>query len=139
MKALMMLMVLLGVAAIIAPRFAPEEQGRGVQAVAMNYAVYRNAAFLYALKNRPAGSIPHNLLGLPSEWQALRSWSARVESGRCYVFGPASAEEIAAARDLFHGSFAVGRAENGLLMPDGRTPLPGFVPGGSLVSVIEVR
>lgn len=140
MKILAVLALLLGVLAILSPAashrdaFAP-----AARSVALNYAIFRNAAFLHAQTHKPNGTISPAVLELPPEWHALRAWSARVEGGRCYVYGPASAEEIAAARELFQGSFAVGRAENARLTPDGIVPLPAFIPAGNLASVIEVN
>lgn len=140
MKALMVLALLLGVMAILSPSVSyRDDYAPAARSVALNYAVYRNAAFLYALKHKPNGVISQAVLELPDGWRALRAWSARMEDGRCYVYGPASAEEIASALELFQGSFAVGRAENGRLTPDGLTPLPSFIPAGSLASVVEVR
>lgn len=140
MKILAVLALLLGLLAILSPSVSyRDDYAPAAQSVALNYAIYRNAAILYALKHKPNGTISQAVLELPDGWHALRAWSARVEGGRCYVYGPASAEEIAAAWELFQGSFAVGRAENGRLMPDGLTPLPAFVPAGSLASVVEVR
>lgn len=141
MKALMVLALLLGVMAMLArtPAEYAEREPRA-QIIALNYAVYRNQAFLYAHKHKGFnGSVPLSALGLPSEWRALRPWTARMESGRCYVYGAASAEEIEAVRELFRGSFAVGRAEGGRLVPDGRASLPGFIPTDSLVSIVEVE
>lgn len=139
MKALMVLALLLGVLAILSPSVRyRDDLAPASRAVALNYAIYRNAAFLYAQRHKPEGTLSQAVLDLPPEWRALRAWTARVEGGRCYVYGPASAEEIASAWELFQGSFAVGRAENGRLTPDGVVPLPAFIPAGSLASVVEV-
>lgn len=139
MKIMAVLALLLGVMAILSPSVSyRDDYAPAARSVALNYAVYRNAAFLYALKHKPNGTISQAVLELPDGWHALRVWSARVEGGRCYVYGPASAEEIAAAWELFQGSFAVGRAENGRLTPDGIVPLPAFIPADSLASVVEV-
>lgn len=139
MKILAVLALLLGVLAILSPSVRQRDAyAPAARSVALNYAVFRNAAFLYALEHKPNGTISQADLELPDGWRALRSWSARVEGGRCYVYGPASAEETAAARELFQGSFAVGRAENGRLTPDGIVPLPSFISADSLVSVVEV-
>lgn len=140
MKIMAVLALLLGVMAILSPSVSHrDDYAPAARTIALNYAVYRNAAFLYALKHKPGGTISQSVLELPDGWHALRAWSARMEGGYCYVYGPASAEEIAAAWELFQGSFAVGRAENGRLTPDGLTPLPSFIPAGSLASVVEVR
>lgn len=140
MKIMAVLAFLLGVMAILSPSVSyRDEYAPAARSIALNYAVYRNAAFLYALKHKPNGSIPRTSLELPAGWHAMRTWNVRVEGGRCYVWGPASAEEISATWEFFQGSFAVGRAENGRLMPDGRTSLPAFIPVGSLVSVVEVN
>ncbi len=138
MKALAVLAILLGVIAVLSPRSNLREHDYGNRTIALNYAIYRNAAFSYALKNKPSGVISSSVLDLPQEWKSLRLWTARMEGGRCYVYGPASADEIAAAWELFQGSFAIGRSENGHLTPDGLTPLPAFIPADCLASVIEV-
>lgn len=139
MKALAVLALLLGVLAILSPAPQTDSIGTGARSIALNYAVFRNAAFLHAFKHQSNGPIAQANLDLPAEWHALRSWTARIDGGRCYVYGPASSEEIAAVRDIFQGSLAVGRASDGRLAPDGLTPLPGFIPSDSLVSVVEVR
>lgn len=139
MKALAVLALLLGVLAVLSPAPQTDSIGTGARSIALNYAIFRNAAFLHAFKHRANGPIAQADLDLPTEWHALRYWTARIEGGRCYVYGPASAEEISAVRDIFQGSLAVGRASDGRLVPDGLTPLPEFIPSGSLVSVIEVR
>lgn len=139
MKIMAVLALLLGVMAILSSSVSyRDEYEPAAKSVALNYAIYRNAAFLYAQRHKPNGAISQAVLDLPDGWHALRAWSARVEGGRCYVYGPASAEEISAAWELFQGSFAVGRAENGRLTPDGIVPLPAFIPADSLTSVVEV-
>lgn len=140
MKALVILAVLLGVIAMLLPRtFSTTDLQPSARSVALNFAVFRNAANLYAQKNKPSGIIPQSALELPSGWKPLRSWVARVESGCCYVYGPASGEEIASARVLFQGSLAVGQASGSLLIPDGKTPVPSFVPSGCLLSVVGIN
>lgn len=140
MKALAVLFFLLGVLALFwngAPR---DRENRQARAVAMNYAVWRNAVFLHVFAgHKEPGEIPLAALRLPEGWTPLRNWTARIENGRCYAYGPASAEEIAAARDIFHGSFAVGRAVNGHLVPghESAVPVPG-VPEDNLVTVVNV-
>lgn len=141
MKALMVLAFFLGVLAIFPwPQREREEVAASV--VGQNYAVLRNAALLsvFSANPRPGdGDIPVQSLKLPSGWRALRPWKIRMDGGCCYIFGDASAEEIAAARELLRGSLAVGWAANGRLQPGGRTPLPNFIPAGSLVSVVAVE
>lgn len=141
MKALMVLGLLLGVMAMLARTSGDfTEREPRAQIIALNYAMYRNQAFLYAHKHKGFnGVVPLSALDLPSEWRALRPWLTRIEAGRCYVYGTASAEEIEAVRELFKGSFAVGRAEGGRLMPDGKAVLPGFIPANSLVSIAGVE
>jgi len=138
MKALVILAILLGVMAMLSPRLSADKTENSAKAVALNYAVFRNAAFQYALSNKPSGVIVQSSLSLPTGWKALRTWSARVQSGVCYVYGTASGEEVTAARELLQGSLAVGQALNGYLIPDGKTPVPSFVPSGNLVSVVAV-
>lgn len=139
MKALMVFGFLLGVMALLAVSHNPAPQEYG--AVAINYAVYRNAAFSHALTSKKSGDIADDVLKLPASWRRLRPWKARTDGARCYVYGPATAAEVAAVRELFKGSMAVGAAQGGRLLPQpGKpVPVPGFVPEGSLVSVIEVH
>lgn len=142
MPALMVLGVMLGIMGMLYSSHDPMPHHGEARTLAVNYAVFRNAAFLYAEQNKEAsGTIAANALELPSDWKALRSWQARMEARRCYVYGSASAQEIEAARELFLGSFAVGRAQGGRIMPQpgAPVPVPPFVPEGSLISVIEVR
>lgn len=143
MKMLMVFALLLGVMAMLTSSLddtAP--YGGAERTVAMNYALYRNEVFRYALAEKaPDGSIADSILKLPPGWVALRPWKARILNGRCYVYGTATAPEIEAVRDLFQGSIAVGRVANGQIMPQPgkRVPVASFVPEGDLVSIIEVR
>lgn len=141
MKALAVLGILIGVMAMLQFSTPDYEHEPDALVVATNYAIYRNAAFLHVLKHKPTGSVPTNALTLPTGWQALREWQTRVDTGRCYVFGPATSEEIDAAQQLFQGSFAIGRAVNGALTPNSGVSItiPAFVPNNSLVSIIMVE
>ena len=139
MKALAVLLLLLGVAALL-QRQEEEDGAHGARrAVAVNYAVYRNAVFLYVYAHTEhRGAVPLASLALPAGWRALRPWAARVDGGRCYVYGAASPEEVAAVREIFRGSFALGMASGGRLVPQ-LVAVPAFIPDGCLVSVTEVR
>jgi hypothetical protein len=140
MRTLAVLFLLLGVVAMF-HRSTDTASDAGHKAVAVNYAVYRNAVFLYVAAHRGySGTIQQASLSLPNDWRAMRAWSARVDGGRCYVYGEASQEEIAAVRDLFHGSFALGMASGGRLVPvlGNAIAVPAFIPNGYLVSVTEV-
>lgn len=130
---------MLGAMAMLAVSHDPAPQA--YETVAVNYALYRNAAFLYAYSSKKPGTIADSALKLPAGWVRLRAWQARVQDSRCYVFGPATTGEIAAVRDLFQGSIAVGRAQGGRILPQPHAPVPvpAFVPEGSLISVIEVK
>jgi hypothetical protein len=141
MKALVVLAFLMGVMAMI--RFVPMEpvDSQRARAIAVNYAAYRNAVYLHVFNgNKASGSIAAASLNLPAGFALLRSWQARIDAGCLYVWGPASSEEIEATRDLFWGSQAVGCADGGKLEPGhgGTTPVPSFVPDGSLVSVVGI-
>lgn len=141
MKALAVFMLLLGVVAML-HRPADITGNAAYQSVAVNYGIYRSAVFRYVAANRGhSGAIPQAALALPASWQALRVWRARVDAGRCYVYGEASHEEIATVRDMFRGSFALGMASNGRLVPalgSSAVPVPAWVPDGNLVSVTGV-
>lgn len=144
MKALVILGLLLGVLAMLRPdsgrRHSEELQ---VQAVAMNFAIFRQAVhdYVFTSGHITPGDISLSVLSTPTGWSPLRSWQARIDSGCLYVWGPASAEEISATSDLFWGSYAIGTAKGGTLDPGhgGTTPIPAFVPNNNLVSVVAVE
>lgn len=141
MKALAVLGFLLGVMTMLLFATPDRDDDSAAMTVATNYAVYRNAALLYVFAHKPTGSVPLSALTLPTGWNALHVWQTRVEGGICYVFGPASAQEIEAVRGLFNNSVGIGRADSGVLVPgEGAViPVPAFVPHASLVSVLEVN
>lgn len=140
MKALAVLVLLLGVMALLQrpADFSAEEAARRI--VAMNYAAYRKAALSFVQANRGFSvEIPLASLTLPTSWRALRPWRSRVQDGFCYVYGEASPQEAEAVRQLFRESLAVGLADQGRIVPVLRhpVPVPAFVPNGSIVSVTE--
>lgn len=142
MKIIATLMFLLGVLSMvqIVPRDSVEDQK--AKAIALNFAAYRNGVFQYVFpQHKASGDIPLSVLSLPAGWTPLRPWAARVDNQRLYVWGPASPEEVKEARELFWGSLAIGQALNGHVEPGygGVTPVPGFVPPGSLVSVVSTE
>lgn len=143
MKAIVVLAILIAVMTRLWYPDMDGSRGPGYRAVAINYAIYRNEVFRYVHGQKGlSGDILLSALDLPSTWRPIRQWRARAEGGLCYVWGDTSPEEASAVRDLFHGSFAVGRAEGGRIVPfpvDGTPiPVPGFVPEGALVSVTEM-
>lgn len=110
--------------------------------VAINFALFRNAAVLYAHDHPDAsGVVTANQLILPNGWQPMRNWICRMEDGYCYVYGPATSDEIETIRDMYKTSFALGRKKNGVLVPvhDVAVPLPGWIPEETMVSLIEVH
>ena len=110
-------------------------------AVAVNFATYRRAVNIHALAiPDESGTIDHPILGLPNEWIPISPWTNTVTGGRCYVYGPATASEISAARKLFMDSLAIGTKTNGQLVTSHGTKilLPAFIPEGSLISVIKL-
>lgn len=142
MKALLVFALLFGVMALLQgpPDFFREASAD--RAIALNYAIYRNEVFRHVYRNRGiSGDIPLSALNMPESWRPLREWRARVDNGLCYVYGEATPQEIAAVRELFRGSFALGQASSGMLSPapagGNAVPVPGFIPNGSLVSVTE--
>lgn len=138
MKSLAVYALMLGLLAMFAFSEPGAESGRA-ESLAVNFALFRNAAWTYAHENPDfTGALPMDGLSLPHGWTAARPWEARTENGICYVYGPASAEEIADARRVFRNSQAVGYAVAGRLDP-GSLPLPGFIPAGWLVSLMEVK
>lgn len=143
MKALAVLFFLLGVVALLRNTTDFSTQEASFRGVAVNYAIYRNEVFRYVFSHRGvSGDIALSALNMPQSWRAVRAWRARVEGGRCYVYGQASQSEISAVRQLFEGSFALGMASAGRLVPVTGTkaiPVPAFIPEGSLVSITEVN
>lgn len=142
MKTFAVLGLLLGVMAMLAIA-PPQRKGEGAHAahVAGNFVIFRNAALAYVHKHKTVqGEVPTRLLTLPTGWRAARAWQARVEAGRCYVWGEATAEEIAAVQELLLGSYAVGWSASGVLLPGHGVSIavPGFIPDHSLVSVTVV-
>jgi len=115
--------------------------------VAMNYALFRNAVFNYALESKSPGTVLPNTpgLNLPAAWTSIRPWQGliRLESDGflfCYVFGPADPMEITAVQKLFHNSKTIGWNNAGVLARNGGDPmpLPLDIPWGSLVSLIRL-
>lgn len=144
MKALVVFSLLLGVIAMLGIHLFTSQRNENINSVAVNYGIYRNAVFAHAIKVPTAiNTIPLTALSLPAGWKALRAWEHRITGSNprfCYVYGPASMEEINAVRKLFMGSFAVGYKQDGAFFPvhGPQMPLPAFIPDGFLVSVIEV-
>jgi hypothetical protein len=135
MKPLAALFVLLGIFALFT--WPSSEQREPLsEALALNFALYRNAAFALAVKDKiPTGEV---VPAMPAGWQPMRDWRTVVDDGVCYSFGPAAAEEIEAVRELFQGSPAIGRAANGRLTP-ADVPLPAFIPAENLVSALRTH
>lgn len=117
------------------------------QVLAVNFAVFRNAAHQYVHHHQEEvlgmTDIPRTAFGpwLPNGWLPMRDWKVRMENRICYVFGPAEPDEIDAIRTLYRGSFSLGRTEDGQLVPNHKAdmPVPNFIPNGSVVSMTEVK
>ena len=142
MKALAVLMFVLGVLAMFRFGSMDSQDDQRAVAVAANFAVYRNEVHRYVFNgHKTPGEIVAASLDLPTGWAMLRPWHARIEAGCLYVWGEASSEEIALVRDLYWGSYAIGRAAAGQLLPSygGLTPVPAFVYEGNIVSVVSVE
>lgn len=139
MKALAVLAFTFGIMAMFDFGRYRMDDAHLAQAVALNYVIYRNEVMRHVLSSGQTtpGDIPSTSLSLPAGWTQLRQWRARIQSGCLYVWGPASDEEVAAARDLLFGSLAVGQADSGQLIPGG-SALPAFVSQGNLASVIDL-
>ncbi|WP_243545453.1 type IV pilus biogenesis protein PilM [Pseudodesulfovibrio tunisiensis] len=132
MKTMTVLTLCLGVMAMFAAVQPQAETDREqARAVAVNYAVYRNAVFSHVLTHPgAAGSVSSGVLELPDGWLPMRAWKNRMHGGNCYVYGPASGAEIAEVRSLLRGSVAV---------LDDHDARPAFIPSGCVVSVVEVQ
>lgn len=147
MKIMAFCIMLLGFIAFLS--FRPEETDREDlqgEAVALNYAIFRNAVFDYAHKFKTPGSVLPDTPGLvlPSGWLNIRPWEGLIQEegdGRlyCYVFGPAQPQEVAAVMKLLNQSQAVGWNNAGVFVRNGQPrPLPPFIPHKALVSIIRV-
>jgi len=142
MKALAVLMFVLGVLAMFHFGNMDSQDAQRAESIAANFAIYRNEVHRYVFNgHKTPGDIATASLGLPTGWVMLRPWHARIEAGCLYVWGEASPEEIALVRDLYWGSYAIGRAAAGKLLPSygGVTPVPAFVSEGDIVSVVGVE
>ena len=142
MKALAVFVVLLGVIAMYAAQVPFGQSDKSANSIATNYVIYRNAAIMCAV-NTPAstGSLTPAMLGLPSDWRALRSWKNRIEGNTLYVYGEATAQEVVAVEKILKGSFAVGVNQNNRLITAHGTgvALPAFIPEGCVTTVISVK
>jgi len=147
MKVMAFCIMLLGFIAFLS--FRPEaidQDDLQSEAVGLNYAIFRNAVFDYAVKAKTPGSVLPDTPGLvlPSGWLNIRPWEGliQVESdGRlyCYVFGPAKPQEVAAVLKLLNQSQAVGWNNGGVFVRNGQPrPLPSFIPHGAIVSLIRI-
>lgn len=142
MKPLAVLAFLLGVIALLNGRqIGPNDESRAA-VVAANYVQFRQSVLhhVFALGHVSPGEIGTEL-ELPPGWTASRPWRARIEDGRCYVWGEASWPELRKIRSLLHGTYATGRAEGGRLVPTHGTAvkLPDFVSTGNVVSVFLLQ
>ncbi|SHJ06335.1 type IV pilus biogenesis protein PilM [Halodesulfovibrio aestuarii] len=142
MKALAVFVVLLGVIAMYATQAPFGQSDESAQSVATNYVIYRNAAIMCAV-NTPAitVSLTPSMLGLPSDWRALRNWKNRIEGNTLYVYGEATAQEVVVIENILKGSFAVGVNQHNRLVTAHGTgvTLPAFIPEGNVTTVISVR
>ncbi|WP_432737323.1 type IV pilus biogenesis protein PilM [Maridesulfovibrio sp. FT414] len=140
MKMLAILFTILGVMALVTAENSFSPQAIKAESVATNYGVYRNAVNKFATGNASiaAGEISESLLDLPSGWKAIRSWANRLDGGNLYVWGPVNSIEAEQIRELFLNSYAIGIKRDGALLNNHGTgvALPGFIPEGSIVSVI---
>lgn len=145
MRVLAVLVFLLGVLTLFRHRADVSHEDAMSHTVAMNFAIYRQEVLRHVYANRGiSGEIPLAALDMPPGWQPLwhRTWRARVEGGRIYVYGNATLAEAGMVRDLYMGSFALGVADSGVLSPapvnGAAVSLPGWIPNGNLVSVTGV-
>ena len=144
MKILAVCIVLLGFIAFWSGRVdRTDREEAQADSLALNYAIFRNAAFAHAQKVKTEGTFTPGNLVLPSGWVGSRAWQGLIqkESGLlyCYAYGPARPEEVIAIQKLFRGSKAVGWNNGGIFARDG-TPiaLPAAIPHGNVVSVIRI-
>jgi len=142
MKPLAVLAVLMGILAMI--QFIPieKENDQRIQAIALNYALYRDAVHRYVFSgHKTTGAIATSALSLPAGWITLRTWQARIDSGCLYVWGEASSNEVDVVRELYFGTLAIGYVSNGKLEPSygGTTSIPSFISNGNIVSVVSVE
>ena len=149
MKMLAIFMFILGSIAFWSfnPDRGKEREEASSEAVAMNYAIFRNAVFAYALKVKTGGPVfPGNqgLTTLPNGWKNIRDWQGLIQEESdgqmfCYVFGPAEPAEVIAVQKLFNYSKTVGWNDSGVFNRNGDPlVLPAVIPHGSVVSVIRL-
>jgi hypothetical protein len=148
MKALAFAVILTGIIAfwgfaVLRSDLTAREEAR-TEAVAANYAMFRNAVFNFALTTKTPGTIlPDNPnLHLPQGWTSLRDWRGLVQTGAdgllyCYVYGPAQPAEAAAIQRLFNESLVTGWNNAGVLTRNG-SPMPPAIPDRNIVSVIRL-
>jgi hypothetical protein len=146
MKALAFFAFLVGAIAFwsLRPEGSARDETRS-DAVAVNYALFRNAVFDFALASKTQGNVlpGDSGLALPSGWRGLRDWHGLIQEEEenlfCYVFGPMEPDEIAAVQKLFNYSRTVGWNNAGVLNRNGDPlPLPAIIPHGAVVSVIRL-
>lgn len=140
MKTLAFLFTVLGAISLAGVDSGLNYPALKAESVATNYGIYRNAVSNYVTGTPgiTSGEIPQSLLDLPSGWKALHSWANRLDGGNCYVWGPVENSEAREIRKLFMHSYAIGVKRDGALVNAHGTgiTLPGFIPEGSIVSVI---
>jgi hypothetical protein len=126
---------------------SPEYEDANNEAIAINYAIFRNAVHDYAYKTKTPGVIlpdDPGLTTIPPGWTELRDWVGLVEddgSGElfCYVYGPAQPGEILFVMKLYNYSRAVGWNNAGIFERNGDPlALPDFIPNGNVVSVVRL-
>lgn len=142
MKALAVLAFILGVMSMINFPHNETKTELNAQSVAQNFSIFRNEVHRYVFKgHKNMGLISQTDLDLPNGFVMLRAWQARIEAGVLYVWGEASAEEIAFVRNIFWGTHAIGRNANGKLEPSfgGHTLIPAFVENGNITSVVSIN
>lgn len=140
MKAMAFFCAMLGVMALFAlsGNDKTPEVNRA-NAVAVNFAKYRNAVNLFAVNNLAfTGSVPTASLDLRDNWQPIRPWNNRIAGGRCYVWGEMDFHEYGELKNILTGSAGIGFKRNGIFVNEfgSSLVLPAFIPEESAVSVI---
>lgn len=132
-------------------------------ALATNFAVFREAVNAYAHEHRAEASFVATsqgdlmTLNMPANWQAIdgHNWQGEVRregDGHlyCYVYGPATAGEVASVEKVLNHSLAVGWNDGGFMRRNENFcaraadcspwPLPkgNPVPDGNLVSLVRI-
>lgn len=142
--------VVMGPLLLIAGLFTAQLQDRGdfrdpgIDAMAGNFLVYKNAVLTYWDRNGGSSTIPDSALSLPPGYQKLSPWSNTINGEKLIVYGlprDGQATDVARrARDLADGAAQIGVVQGGhLVTPESAslsTSFSGYADG-TLVNISQ--